>query len=197
MNAPGGVVQLRNLTVHGNGATFGISYQSGAQLLIENVKVYGFTQDCIRAFVQDDEGTDNLVIKDTSIENCTGCAINTSSLVGLNTVVINTHTSFTDGGLAARGSSTSVYHSTFSGTFSSSSERILKNGGVMILDDCLVSGWEQAVVVGIGGSIQLNGNTITDNGTALVPSGGPIFSYGNNALYANEANGSATVVSLQ
>jgi hypothetical protein len=45
----------------------------------------------------------------------------------------------------------------------------------------------------------LNGNTITNNGTALsVSSGGAIFSYGNNAVNDNSSPGvAATAVALK
>src|ERR1700733_954736 len=64
-----GVVHLRNLSIKGNGGVWGIGWLSGAQLVLENVKVTGTTGGCVSAAMSGTTSAD-LVIKDSSFDNC-------------------------------------------------------------------------------------------------------------------------------
>lgn len=87
----GDVVQLRNLSIHGRNAPTAITYNSGSQLHIDNVKVNGFNASCITAAV-DGSGTADMAIQDTSIDNCSTAGIFVSGVGPILTVeVISSH----------------------------------------------------------------------------------------------------------
>jgi hypothetical protein len=198
---PGDVVQLRNLSLHGEGGGNGILYASGSQLHIDNVKVSGFGYNCIAASTG--SATADLVIKNTSIDNCSSAAINIYG-TKLTVEIENTHSHFANQGLYVLAGVVSITGS----TFSSPAQNVAGTVGIaafyyyapisIMVDNCMVSGY------GIGvdatwGTIQLSRTTITNTGTGIqVAAGAAINSNGNNSLFNNVANGAFShVISLQ
>jgi len=188
-----GVVQLRNLSLHGNGGANGIIFSSGGHLLIENVKVNGFTSTCI-SLTNNANATD-VVIKDTAIDNCSSAGI---SVYGINmTVEIeNTHSHYTNYGLTVQAGSVSVKDSSFSspgpvgsgGNVGIQTTYYYGTPSIMV-DNCIVSGF------GVGiestyGTIQVSRSTVLNASLGVEATGSALLiSNGNNSLFNNGSNG--------
>lgn len=195
----GAVVQIRNLAIHGDGATMGVEFVSGAQLLLENVKVNGFGGSCVIAEVG---GSADLVIKDSSIDNCSNAGINLQNSTNLSVEISNTQVHFANTGLYAYAGKVTVSGSSFSGPmYGSNSWGVYTptNGiATVMLDNCVLSNYAYAVYA-VTGTIQANRSTFANNTTALIYSPGvQLISNGNNSFSNNGTNGSFTsTVSLQ
>jgi hypothetical protein len=189
------VVQLRNLSLHGNGATNGIfsPTTSIGALDIDNVQVTGFGGNCITL----DAGSD-VVIKDSTVENCSGSGI----LVGTTTgKIINTHVRFANTGLSINGGNFSAFNSTFSspGNPSPGTVGISVVNSNVFLDNCQIIGFYSGIY-NFSSNTQVNRSSFFNNTTALanVFDDGAIFSNGNNSFFDNAVNGSFTAtVALQ
>lgn len=190
------VVQLRNFSIHGRGATNGITYSTGAQLLIENVQINGFTSSCIEAVVTN-SGTADMVVKDSSVENC-GTGIFLSGVPATLTVeVINSHATFSHYGVYAYSGLVTITGSTFSspgygspnvGIYQASHAPAEPNQQI-ILDNCRVSGYAYGIFSG-GGTTQVSRSVIANNSigvSATAP--GSVLSNGNNSFFNNSSNG--------
>ena len=195
----GDVVQLRNLSIHGRNAPTAITYNSGSQLLIENLKVNGFNNDCIAAVVAG-SGTADMVIKDTSIDNCSSAGVFVSGVGPTLTVeIINSHVHYANYGIYAYSGLITISGSTFSSPgYGTSSIGILENfhnptltNQHIMVDNSQFSGYEYAIFAG-SGSVQLSRTTLANNTIALAVSSGSIISNGNNAFFNNGSNGSFT-----
>lgn len=196
VNTPAGnVVQLRNLSLHGNGATNGIyaPTTSSGPLDIDHVQVTGFGGNCITL----DAGSD-VVIKDSTVENCSGSGI----LVGTTTgKIINTHVRFANTGLSINGGNFSAFNSTFSspGNPSPGTVGISVVNSNVFLDNCQIIGFYSGIY-NFSSNTQVNRSSFFNNTTALanVFDDGAIFSNGNNSFFDNAVNGSFTAtVALQ
>jgi hypothetical protein len=203
VNTPAGsVVQLHNLSLHGNGAQTGIQSQGAGALDIDNVHVTGFHSNCITVNVI--VGPVDVVIKDTSVENCSGAGIELLANAGYpsSAKIINSHVRFANFGLVVQSGvmNVSVRNSTFSApgpsTASSGSEGIsigLEN--TVLLDDCQITGFGVGIATEFG-QIQVSRSSLVDNWTALIESeGGTIVSNENNSFLGNNSNGSFTSTS--
>jgi hypothetical protein len=204
VNAPGyAVVQLRNLSIHGDNAAYtGVSYASGGQLIVENVKVNGFGGNCINSSVSG-SGTTDLVIKDTSIDNCSGAGIylgNNGPV--LNAEITNTHVHFANYGMEVFNGNIHVRDSTFSSPGNGNGYGLLipsnSYSPSVLLDNCELSGYNLGIYAQ-GGTVQMNRSTFSTNVTALAPSGSAvIISNGNNSFFNNQLTGTITkTISLQ
>lgn len=198
VQAGSGVVQLRNLSVHGNGASVGINFVSGAQLLIENVKVNGFGNWCINA---DPAGTGNsdLVIKDTSIDNCSSGGIVILGNGNISAKIINTHVNYANTGLEVINGSVNVTGSTFaspalggSGVGIITATSTSGTPPLVMVDNCQISGWGVGILVNSGGIVQVSRSTISYNNYALGTISAQLISNGNNAFLNNTTMGSFT-----
>ena len=198
VNTPAGsVVQLHGLSVHGNGAQVGIQSQGAGALDIDHVQVTGFHSNCIQIVVV--VGPVNVVIKDSTIENCSGAGIYLSPEASYPSTakIINSHVRFANGGLAVTTGAISIsaYNSTFSspGQPSASSPSGISAGfeNSILLDNCEVSDF--GVGIFSEGQIQVSRSSLVNNWTALIESeGGTIVSNGNNSFLGNNSNGSFT-----
>jgi hypothetical protein len=201
VTAPNAVVQLRNLSIHGNGASGGIVLTSASQLHIENVKVNGIGGSCISATLNGSGNTD-LVIKDSSIDNCSVAGIyllEPGSAVLVTAEIINTQVHFANYGLVAYATGTiTIFGSTFSSPTEAGSQIGIAantsiNSPFIILDNCQVSGFQAGIDSTSASIVQINRSTFTNNGTALeTADSGQIISNGNNSFAKNGTNGAPT-----
>jgi hypothetical protein len=200
----GSVVQLHNLKLHGVLAKDGIDFLGSGGLDLDNVQVTGFGGNCISVNPAKGSGATDVVIKDSTVENCAVGGINLSSItsgVFITAKVINTHVRFANTGLVGNSyMSVTAYDSTFSspsygGTTTGVSAT---NGASITLDNCQVIGFGFGISTQNAYSVVwVNRSTLINNANALVGSG--IFSYGNNALAANAQNGAFNpqIIALQ
>ncbi len=203
VQAPSGqIVQLRNMAFHGNGsAATAISYLSGGQLHLDNINVSGFNQSCITANVTG-PGNADLVIKDSSIDNCSTAGIYIQSVPSLTAEIINTHVKFSNYGLLVYSGRISVFGSTFSspGAGNSGSGIVASNAlgsPSIMLDNCEVSGFYWAI--NSYSAVQISRSAFNYNNVALMTEpGGSIISNGNNSFFSNGQDGYPTkTVGLQ
>lgn len=197
VNPSGGVVQIRNLAIHGYaGAIQGIAAQGSGGVDIDNVQVTGISGNCISAAPT---GNMDIVIKDTSVENCSQNGLYIQGMTGAATSVklVNTHVRYANGGMvAAVGVTVSAFHSTFSSpgapSASTGSIGVEVEGGSLVLDDCEVSGWGTGVDA-YGGNAQVSRSSFIDNWVAVSASGGgTLVTNGNNSFLANNSIGTFT-----
>ncbi len=198
----GGVVILRDIILHGNGSWNGIAYNLGSQLTLDHVKLDNYIKNCIDATIDTIDFTSpaDLVIKDTTIENCAGAGISINSPSGQITAEIsNTQVHYANGGLVVNSGFVTVSGSTFSPTGlgnRSAGISVAPVNGVpaaqVMLDNCAISNWTTGIFSGKGGSVQVSRSTISFNATGLASTGGAIVSNGNNSFYGNGADGSPT-----
>jgi hypothetical protein len=188
----GDVVQLRNLSLHGHGASNGIRFAGAGGLDVDNVQVTGFNNGCI---VASGNGPSDIVIKDSTAENCAGWGIylgqNEGALTGK---IINTHVRFTNFGLYVLRGRVSVYDSTFSAAgnpdgLSSNFGMRIDVGSAVLLENCQVSGFVTGVFAVGSGTVQFNRCSFTNNILALAQSTGTTISNGDNAFYDNGSDG--------
>jgi hypothetical protein len=192
----GSVVQLHNLSLHGNGAKIGIQSQGAGALDIDNVQVTGFHSNCIQVTVI--SGPVDVVIKDTAVENCSSSGIYLSADASYpsSAKIINSHVRFANFGLSVSSGVMNV--SVFNSTFSSPGPPSASSGtGVsvslensILMDNCQVTGF--GVGIFSEGQIQVSRSSFADNWSALVESGGTIISNGNNSFLGNNSNGAFT-----
>jgi hypothetical protein len=192
----GSAVQLHNLSLHGNGAKIGIQSQGAGALDIDNVQVTGFHSNCIQVTVI--LGPVDVVIKDTTVENCSSSGIYLSADASYpsSAKIINSHVRFANFGLSVSSGVMNV--SVFNSTFSSPGPPSASSGtGVsvslensILLDNCQVTGF--GVGIFSEGQIQVSRSSFADNWSALVESGGTIISNGNNSFLGNNSNGAFT-----
>jgi parallel beta helix pectate lyase-like protein len=192
----GEVVQLRNMSIHGNGAYTGISYTGSGQLVIENLKINGFGGDCINAGTSG-PGTSDLVIKDTSIDNCSSAGIEINGPQTTTAEISNTHVHYATYGLNLHNGIVHVSDSSFSSPGPGSGSGIIAGAGggppVLMLDNCRISGYAVGIVVSTPSVVQLSRSTIMNTGAALqVNAGGTLISNGNNSFLNNTSIGSFT-----
>jgi hypothetical protein len=197
VNTGGGVVQIRNLAIHGlSGAKQGIHSQGYGGVDIDNVQVTGFAGDCIGTV---SSGPLDLVIKDSTIENCSQNGINILGATSYPTSakIINTHVRFANGGINASNQvAVSVFHSTFSSpgppTVSTGTLGVTIDAGNILLDDCEVSGYGLGVSA-YAGNAQVSRSSFVDNWVAVATaSGGTVVSKQNNSFIGNNSIGTFT-----
>jgi hypothetical protein len=203
-----GIVQLRNMSLHGNGATTGINYVSGGQLVVENVKVNGYGGFCVNVGLSG-SGTSDFVIKDSSIDNCSSVGIGIYGTPSLTAEIIDTQVHFANNGLQVVNGNVTVNGSTFSSPSTGGSGSGIITGTAssgtppfLMIDNCQVSGFGVGVLVNAGGTVQLSRSNISYTSTALFAVAGgsnaQLISNGNNSFLNNTSLGAFTkTVALQ
>ena len=203
--ASGAVVQLRNLSLHGDGASVGINFTGGGQLVVENVKINGFGGWCMGVALTG-SGTSDVVIKDTSIDNCSTGGISMYAYGTLTAEITNTHVHYANQGLQSSNGYITVSGSSFSSptTGGSGSGIATSTAGFgtppfIMVDNCEISGWEVGVEVNSGGTVQLSRSALSSNTYGVfATSGATVISNGNNSFLNNTTIGTFTrTVALQ
>jgi hypothetical protein len=197
----GSVVIIRDIILHGSGSIIGIYYNFGSELMIDHVKIDNISGNCIDAAIDSSLTSPvDLVIKDTTIANCSGAGISITSPSGKITAEIsNTQVHYANGGLLVNNGLVTVFGSTFSpptpggqhvgiSVVSANSA----SAAQVMLDNCEVSNWGTAISSGKGESVLISRSTINFNTNGLVSVGGAIVSNGNNSFYGNGADGTPT-----
>jgi hypothetical protein len=182
------VVQIRNLSVHGKGAQNGISYYSGAHLVLENVKISDFTDQCIIASLSNGSASD-LIIKDSTIDNCpVGIFIEGT----VTSEISNTNLSFVNTGFEAFGGKHRISNSTFTGSTSGAFAGIVPeppNLAQITVDNCEISGFGTGVLA-YAGTVGISRSNISYNATGVYWQASAILiTYGNNTFFGNTTDG--------
>jgi hypothetical protein len=207
-------VILRGLSINGappgGGAGFiGVNYASGAQVHLDNVRIFGFQAGNARgvSMTSSGAGGNKLVISESIIEdNGTGIFIDPaggSAQVSLTRVQIyrNTGQGFSAQGVTSGGIFAGIYDSV-SSLNGANGFLAVGNGAISVLsvqrsaaDNNGLSGFSAN---GAGAQIFIGSSMATANGGSGFEQvdGGQIRSYNNNAVDNNTSNGSVTAPTL-
>jgi hypothetical protein len=195
----GNVVQLHNLSLHGNGGGDGIDVYGDGGVDIDNLQITGFSVG-INAGSASSTSELNLVIKDTTIEDIStvGIGIEGASTTTLASAeIINTHVRFANIGIWAEYASISVLNSTFASPVAGSSPASSSSGfGVralianVYLDNSQINGYDYGLYsYGNGiGRVQVNRTSFINNGYAIVSPDSSVVSNGGNTSLNNTYN---------
>jgi hypothetical protein len=171
------VVTLRNISIHGVGATLdGIRFLNGAALIVDRVDISGITQDGIDI---ESATAAKVVVRDTTIRGgATGIQVTGPSRVEIDrTSIMNAAT-----GIDAQGGTVHATRSLLSGnTF------IAFQGttGSHSLNDSQVGANNIGVQAQAGATVSVSGNSFVDNLFAFGCGTGTIASVPNNRLVNN------------
>ena len=177
VNAPTGLVTIRNFSINGTGTTLGIN------------------------------GIRVIAVKKLAVENCiltnfsaNGIDVNTTTAADV--AISNTTTHNASGGISIAGPSSSTGSAGFTVIDGCHIQGILNsgisiNGGTATVGNSVISGCGTGVESKTGTTAHLSGNIITNNATAL-KGPGTITSVKNNSVTGNVAQGvTPTVVNHQ
>jgi hypothetical protein len=181
------VVIVRNLSLEGAGGGIpgvnGISFQSGAALVVENAFIHGFSQSGI---AMNASTGGNLTVRNTSITggldgiSIGGGGTPKASLSGV------TIKETTNAAIDAVIGTTDVSNSIIT---QNGNVGLLAEGGILSAESVMLTGNGIAVWAEPGGTIRLSNNDIFDNLTGLGCGGGTLASAGNNRKAGNGGGG--------
>jgi len=182
INTPAGsVVEIRHLSVHGNGSAYeGIFWGLAGALDIDDVQVTGFNY----GILIDPFAVSDVFIKDSSVENCSGTGLYFNG----GAKIENTHVRGCAYGLYDYNANVAAYNSTFSspvGPPASGTYGIFTDGAANIfVDNCEFNGFW--VGIWSAGSVQVSRSSFIGNNTAVDYF---VTSNGNNSFFNNVSNG--------
>jgi hypothetical protein len=185
------VVTLRNISIHGVGATLdGIRFIAGNTLIVDRVDISGIAQDSL-----DVESASSLkvVVSNSTIRGgATGIQVTGPSRVEVdNTSIRNAAT-----GIDAQAGSVNVTNSVFSAnTFIA----FFGTAGNHTINSSLFTGNNIGVQAQAGATVSASDNSIVDNTFGFGCGGGTLASTGNNRMVNNPSGGCApgAVITVQ
>lgn len=191
------VIQLRNIDINGVGNGLnGIRFLAGATLIVENVKIFGFTQKAIdfepaamsRLVVLRSTITDNQGANGGGIFVQPGAA--GTALVEL----VGVNASLTTEGLRVRDrTNANVQDSVMSENSVGAIAQCATANCVINLERSMVSNNLIGVrASGAFATVRLSNVGIYGNSTGVSPQGGAVVSFGNNQIGGNGTNGAPT-----
>jgi hypothetical protein len=197
------VVILRNLDINGVGTGLnGIQFNSGAMLYVENVTIYGFTQNGIAFMPSSSSGLS--VERALVRENTGGNLLVKPGPSGTASVNVS-ESRFEGGRFGVRvedGTEATISRSTGNGNDNNGFLAVSTTTPAELnLESCVASnnsGAYGVVASGAGATLRISNTTITHNGTGIgAVSGGSVVSFGNNRNAGNTVGGSPTSVLSQ
>ncbi|MCA6123159.1 hypothetical protein J6500_14820 [Bradyrhizobium sp. WSM 1704] len=178
INGAGINVVLRNISVNGAGTTpgvRGINIVAANSVWIENLKIFGFSQQAIRD-VRSASGT--LSILDTVARNNTGAGLGVAPTAGTVKVLINNFHSLNNGFGVALGPNVqaTIRNSDLS---NNTTAGISNEGGNYVANNNSISN-NATGVLNSSGVARLSNNDIAHSTTSINNAGGTVISFGNN-----------------
>lgn len=181
VNAPGSTVILRDLDIEGVGTGLnGINVIAVGALRIENLRIYGFTQNGINFSPANTPS--RMIVNDSSISNNGGDGIldtqGTSGSGGNRVTLRNDKIDANTGnGVEIQGPAGGG----FNAVVNSYNTALSDNGGAGVLSN------------GVSATARISQDTITGNVTGLLATNsGKIISFGNNSIFGNNTDGVPT-----
>jgi hypothetical protein len=212
VNGSGIVVNLRGLVLEGGGSgVFGIEFQAGAELDVQNCLIRGFTDSGIFA---GPTASATLTVTDTiASDNGTGfyvypsttAAASITAFFTRDQAVGNSDKGFFLGVLGSGGLAATVVDSAAIGNTNYGFDAVLATK-LTIVDSAASFNGTGLTTGGVGlagkpggsgGTIFLQQSTISNNGSGYDITSGTINSFGNNAITDTNNTGTLTQVSLQ
>lgn len=194
VNAPGGHVILRNLSINGNNTGVdGIRVLQAASVKIENVVIFNFPGQGIDWQPTTADGI--LTVRNATITGCTGGGIEADNTSGAGRVSIE-HSTFHRGAFGVRAGASVIVTVTDS-TANATTDGFLANGGgaQLNLERCVATNNTNGVKVDGGAAIRISNCNISNNITnGLRVVSGIIETYGSNMIRGNPLNDASTPV---
>ncbi len=185
---------LRNISIDGAGTGIdGIRVLQAASVLVENVQIFGFTQQGIDWAPTTADGF--LTVKNVSVTQCTGGGISVVNTSGFGRVSVENST-FHRGEFGVRAGGFGLVTVTDC-VADGATDGFLANGAnsQLNLERCVSTNNTNGVKVDGGGAARIsncNISTNTTNGLRIIS--GIIETYGNNMIRGNPANDASTAV---
>jgi hypothetical protein len=195
--APADRVILRNLSINGAGTTLGlngINFLAGNSLLVENVKLMNFSQNCISF---QPAAKANLLVSNSSMSNCAGGALVSSTTSGgSNFVQVNNSTFFKSAApiLSGQNSTMEISNSVITANGGGGASASTNTSVLNIQQSQIVNNTTFGVQSSNGATVRLSQTNVTNNaGIGLQSvSGGLLVSFGNNFIGGNSPDGAFT-----
>jgi hypothetical protein len=200
---PKDVVNLRNMTLlkNGTGQSDGVGFFSGAQLIVENLKLSGFAISIAADLTTGGGATTpgDLVIRNSTIDNCGEAISVAGSGSNITTEIVNTNVSSCLFGMLVYVGRVRVSGSTFSSASNAAVGQIqvgieLPAGGIaqqVMVDNCEFSGFTNGILLHAG-TLTLSRSTVAYNTTGVSATAGTLITNGNNSLFGNTTDGTFT-----
>jgi hypothetical protein len=195
LNAANIDVRLRGISI--NGAGNGINcirvLNSGVKLTLDEIVCSGFTTHGVS--MENNGGTNKLVVWNSSFRNITGNGINTF-LSGIATATVSVDSSlFANCGIGVNLSLAST-GSVNDSTLTNCTTGLQASGAtaVMSAKDNQITHNTTGILTSSSGTVRFGGNLVTGNGTGI--SGSNIFTWGGNFVDGNTSNGSNSGAAL-
>lgn len=192
-------VILRNLQLNGQGGSYGVNYEAGGTLHLENLSVTGFTSHGINVVLS---SAAELHVVDTVVRGSGGYGIYlTSSLAIAHAVILRTRLESNGNGLIAVSNILATVKETNAIGNAAQGFVVQPSSGPSELDleGCMASSngtfaiLANSVSIPTTATIRVSNCIVTGNGTGLQTTPyGAILSRSNNTVEANDSNGSFT-----
>jgi nitrous oxidase accessory protein NosD len=197
------IIILRNLTLEGLGATtltpgtFGIRILQAGSVHIENCRINGFSAATGAGIeLQSSAATAQLYIKDTTIHNCFPAGIRLDPTVPCSVLIEHVNITDCGNGIVVSSNATAVINDT---TVSGNAGVgfLVGTNGYMTVNRGTATDNQIGVAVLNLGYATISDCTITKNtdGVAVVKPG-KLYSLGDNSIFGNLSNGSASITGL-
>jgi hypothetical protein len=180
VNAAGGTVIIRNLSINGTGTTLGtrgINILAAASVLVEHSHIMNFAQQCI-ADTRPTAGS--LIVNDVDARFCALAGIGTATTNGVLKLAVSRFTSTNNGSGVSLSANTNatITSSVLSNNTNSGIDSV---GGSIFADGNAIASNGTGVSNGSTGNIRLSNNNIAFNTAGITnAAGGTLTTYGNN-----------------
>lgn len=178
-------VRISGLEINGNGTGLkGINFIQGKSVIIDDVDIYGFSQNGIFASAP---GT--LMVRNSRIDNnVVGIGVSTAAPNLLRTEIVDTNMDLNGTGLLAGvGARVAVRNCTAS---HNSGFGLRATGSGLAVDTCTIQNNPTGLSAESASAVKVKGSTLIDNGTGLnIAGGSSLLSGGGNTVEGNGVNG--------
>jgi len=183
-------VIIRNLSI--NGATTGIngiSVNIGSSLLVENVQIFGQTNNGINTSAL--AATANIQVKNSSFEYITGTGVQVTTSAGFAIGQVSNSSFFTTGSGVTAGTNgfVTVANSTF---LQNTTGAQAAGNGTLSVDSSTFNSNTNAITAGAGTNVRAASNALYDNSSGLTATG-TMITDGKNRVVGATASPPATI----
>ena len=183
------VVTLRNIQINGiSTGLSGVRFLTGQALILDNVKISGFTNHCVDIAVNQTSSV-SFAIRDSVLLNCNGSGVRAQNSMAYPLFGTMERVTVNQTGVGVTLDSNSHLFARDSNFSNGGTGILLQNTGLpgnpdAVLEGNLITGNPGGVQVNAG-FVRLTNNTISANGVGLVFAGGSVVSFGNNVISGN------------
>jgi hypothetical protein len=181
------VVVLRNLNLNGDpGGVTGINITGGLVVVIEDCVIGQFTTGI--NFTPSTAGA-QLIIKNTTFENCSGTAVNLAPTAAASVSIVHCNISDCGEGIAAAPKATVDVTDTVAVGLGGAGFLTTASGAIMTLTRC--TAFDDGIGVESGGTMVLNDCAVLNNAGAglKINSGATLNTFSNNSVTGNNPDG--------